>query len=166
MVALSSTACTRTHVVIPEMTTEVTTSQGEPIADARMYLERLDWRDDFVVDEGVFSADAHGQVRLDEKLEREGSYPLIMNGVPDYYFLVCFKATGYHTITNRLTNVSPGDIINVTLPLNAGTAIPCNEVIDPFDNPGERFTPQVREDVLVDIRGRADFRFFVEWLIE
>ncbi|MEM6429619.1 MAG: hypothetical protein AAF708_10295 [Deinococcota bacterium] len=168
VLVFSLTACSRSYVVVPDMTSEITTARGEPITNARMHLERLDWRDDLVVNEAVFTTDDSGRIELDEQLEREGSYPLIMNGVPDYYFLLCFEADGYNTVTNRLSDVGPGDNINVILPLNilpldVHTTMTCDEIPEPFDNRDEAISTQVREDVEVTIRGRASFRFFVEW---
>ncbi|MEM7738339.1 MAG: hypothetical protein AAF267_21395 [Deinococcota bacterium] len=112
-------------------------------------------------DELVFTANQQGKINLDQELERRNIFSVAGTS---YYFMLCFEADSYRPVTNRLDDVSPGDRIDISLPLNTNATLTCNEIPGRFETRDEDISTRVREDLGVDIRGRASFQFFVEWL--
>jgi hypothetical protein len=87
----------RYALVQPDLTLTVQDSSGQPISDASVFFVAASNPHHRFHHKGMYTTDASGLVHLDSQREWEFVAPIMIHGVPFYYFTWCAEKDGYRT---------------------------------------------------------------------
>jgi hypothetical protein len=125
LIFLSSCVVQRSVVRQPNLRLHITDGTA-PIVGATLYLYWLSDPYSRLEQTQTFTTDAEGKVTLEEILQTDVAYPLVMHGVTYYKHLLCLEARGYLPLVINFVFL-PGDEVRLDVPLSAGDGLEvCN----------------------------------------
>lgn len=116
----------RNSVRLPDLTVEVQDEHGAPLQGVSVRLAtgshpHAQWHDELFM-----TSDHEGRVSVSKKEEWEVVFPLLMHGVPYYYWTLCVEKPGFQTVVQEVeTKQSAAQVSVVLLPGEAGP--PCED---------------------------------------
>jgi hypothetical protein len=110
-------------VTQPDLTLHVFSQAGEAVA-AGVTLHWWEYPHRRQRGTSIAATDAQGTVVFSETTESEVLMPLVPHGVPAYNWYFCVEAENYRTLIGTVSDVAPGETIEITLTLRSGESLP------------------------------------------
>lgn len=112
-----------TFVVFPRLEVQLEGSSGAALADTPLYAFSWSNPHSRLDAETTYRSDATGHISAPERLGSKTTAPLLLHGVSYPYLSFCVAAPGYRTLVGTLEDLTPGELVTLTLPLRLGESL-------------------------------------------
>jgi hypothetical protein len=128
---LNACVVQRNVVRQPELSLHIT--DGTSPLTAKVYLYWMSNPYSRLEQAQTLSTDAQGNLQLEQVLQNDTAYPLLLHGVSEYQHRLCLEAQGYRSLLVTLVAL-PGDAIRLDVPLSAGESLGACSSYDTLNN--------------------------------
>jgi hypothetical protein len=114
------TGCVVQRSVVRQPALDLYVTGGSvPLADVSVYLFWKSNPYNTLEETRTFATDANGRLKLEEILQLESSYPLLMHGVKFFEHELCLETPSYQTLIVNV-KLEPGEKLTLSAPLTVG----------------------------------------------